>query len=125
MEAPMDIPQLEARRLAILEEIRSIDSMRRGTVHEQFFQIRRKGSTGLTRQGPYYVWTRSEGGKTVSQRLTSTRAVEQARAEVAAYKRFQALCGEYVEITSQLGARKQTTAPEKKRLKSGSNRTGK
>jgi len=119
----MDIQHLEARRLAILEEIRSIDAMRRGTVHEQFFQIRRKGSKELSRQGPYYVWTRSQGGQTVSQRLTSEAAVEQARAEVAAYKRFQALCGEYVEITSKLGARKQTTEAEKKRLKSGLNKT--
>ena len=121
----MDIRQLEARRLAILEEIRSIDSMRRGTVQEQFFQIRRKGSKELTRQGPYYIWTRSEGGKTVSQRLTSAEAVEPARADVAAYNRFQALCGEYMEVTSQMGVRKRTTAQEKKRFKSGLNKTGK
>jgi len=121
----MDIRQLEARRLAILEEIRSIDSMRRGTVQEQFFQIRRKGSKELTRQGPYYIWTRSEGGKTVSQRLTSAEAVEQTRADVAAYKRFQALCREYMEVTSQMGVRKRTTAQEKKRFKSGLNKTGK
>lgn len=121
----MDISQLEARRQAIIEEIRSIDSMRRGTVNEQFFQFQRKVSKTLTRQGPYYVWTRSEGGKTVSQRLTSTEAVEQARADVAAYKRFQALCGEFVEVTSQLGALKRTSEQEKKRLKSGLNKTGK
>jgi hypothetical protein len=125
MEAPMDISQLEARRQAIIEEIRSIDSMRRGTVNEQFFQFQRRGSKKLTRQGPYYVWARSEGGKTVSQRLTSTEAVEQARADVAAYKRFQALCGEFVDVTSQLGALKRTSEQEKKRLKSGLNKTGK
>jgi hypothetical protein len=121
----MDIQHLETRRLAILEEIRSIDSMRRGTLNEQFFQVRRSGSKELTRQGPYYVWTRSEGGKTVSQRLTSAEAVEQARADVTAYKRFQALSGEYIEVTSQMGALKRTTAQEKKRLKSGLSKTGK
>ncbi|MDP2915750.1 MAG: hypothetical protein Q8O91_09900 [Candidatus Aminicenantes bacterium] len=121
----MDIRQLEARRLAILEEIRLIDAMRPGTVNEQFFHVRRQGAHELTRQGPYYVWTRSEGGKTVSQRLTSTEVVEQARADVAAYKLFQALCGEYIQVTSQLGMLKQTTASEKKRLKSGLNKTGK
>ena len=121
----MDIQLLEARRLAILEEIRSIDAMRRGTVNEQFFQVRRKGSRKLTRQGPYYVWTRSEGGKTISQRLTSAEAVEQARAEVAAYKRFQALCGEYIKVTSQMGALKRRREQEKKRWKSGLSKTGK
>jgi len=121
----MDISQLEARRQAIIEEIRSIDSMRRGTVNEQFFQFQRKGSKALTRQGPYYVWTRSEGGRTVSQRLTSAEAVEQARADVAAYKRFQALCGEFVDVTSKLGVMKRTTEQEKKRLKSGSSKTEK
>jgi hypothetical protein len=118
----MDVQQLEARRLAILDEIRSIDSMRRGSVNEQFFQIRRKGSEELTRQGPYYVWTRSQGGRTVSQRLTSAEAIEQARAEVAAYRRFQTLCREYVEVASELARLKRTTEQEKKRSKSGSSK---
>jgi len=121
----MDIQQLEARRLAIVEEIRSIDTMRRGTINEQFFQVRLKGSKEPTRRGPYYVWTRSKGGKTVSQRLTSPEAVEKARVDVAAYKRFRALCGEYVEITSNLGEVKRTVEQEKKRSKSGLNKTGK
>ena len=118
----MDILQLEARRLAVVEEIRSIDTMRRGTVNEQFYQVRLKGSKGLTRRGPYYLWSRSEGGKTVSQRLTSAESVEQARGDVAAYKRFRALCGEYIEVTSKLGALKRTTEQEKKRSKSGLNK---
>jgi len=121
----MDIQHLEARRLAILEEIRTIDSMRRGSVSKQFFQVCRKGSQKKTRQGPYYLWTRSQGGKTVSQRLTSAEAIEQACADVAAYKRFQALCGEYIEVTSQIGEMKRTTVLKKKRLKSEWNKTGK
>jgi len=121
----MDVQQLEARRLAILDEIRSIDSMRRGSVNEQFFQIRHKGSKELTRQGPYYVWSRSQGGKTVSQRLTSAEDIENTRAEVAAYRRFQTLCREYVEVASELASLKRTTEQEKKRSKSGSRKTGK
>ena len=114
----MEIQQLEARRLAILEQIRTIDSMRRGTVNEQFFPFRRKDSQQLSRQGPYYVWTCSVKGKTVSQRLSSAEEVEQARADVAAYKRFQALCGEYVEVTSQMSRLRRSTEQEKKHLKS-------
>jgi hypothetical protein len=121
----MEIQQLESRRLAILEEIRSIESMRRGTINEQYFHVQRKGTKEVIRQGPYYVWTRSEGGKTISQRLTTAESVEQARQDVAAYKRFQALCGQYIEVTSKMGALKRRTEQEKKRSKFEWNKTGK
>lgn len=117
--------QLEARRLAILEEIRSIRSMRRGTLNEQYFHFRLKGKKETTRQGPYYVLSRREGHKTVSRRLTSPAAVEQARQDVAAYKTFQALCREFEQVTSRLGELERATGQEKKRLKSGLNKTAK
>jgi hypothetical protein len=41
------VQQLEARRNAILEEIRSIRSMKRGTVNEQYFKTRLKGRRGI------------------------------------------------------------------------------
>lgn len=46
------VQQLEARRNAILEEMRSIRSMRRGTINEQCFKTRLKGRKGMVRQGP-------------------------------------------------------------------------
>jgi len=119
------IPQLQARRLTILDEIRSIDSMRRGTINEQFFPVQRKGQKQKSRRGPYYVLSRREGDKTVSQRLTTPEALQQAREDVESFKRFQALCREYERLTEKLGAIERETAPEKKRLKPESNKTGK
>jgi len=116
--------QLEARRLALLEEFRSFRSMRRGTINEQFFDVRLKGQAKSVRRGPYYVLSRREGDKTVSRRLTTPEALEQARKDSEAHKRFHALCREFEEVIEKLGELERTTEQEKKRSKSGSSKTG-
>ena len=119
------LQQIEARRLAILDGIKSIRSMRRGSITEQFFPVLRKGQKQAAHRGPYYVFTRHRGSKTVSQRLTTPQALQQAREDVDAFKRFQALCREYEQLTEKLGELERETGQEKKRLKSGLNKTGK
>jgi hypothetical protein len=104
------VRQIEQRREALLRELGAIRSMRRGTVNEQFLSVPHKGRAEAGRCGPYYVLSRSEGGKTVSRRLTSPQQVEQARADVAAYQRFLALCREYERLTEQLGQWEQAGA---------------
>jgi hypothetical protein len=118
------IQQLEARRLALLEEFRSFRSMRRGTINEQFFDVYLKGKAKTVRRGPYYVLSRKEGDKTVSRRLTTGEALEQARQDTEAHKRFHALCREFEQVVEKLGELERKTEPEKKRLRSGPNKTG-
>ena len=77
------VQELEARRNAILEEMRSIRSMRRGTINEQHFKTRLKGRKGMVLQGPYYVLSRREGEKTVSKRVRSPAELERVRKDVA------------------------------------------
>jgi hypothetical protein len=116
------VKEIEDKREAILEEIRSIRSMKRGTINEQFLKVPRKGEKETVLRGPYYVLSRREGGKTVSQRLTSPSQLEQARREVAAHKRFVELCQEFEKLTEQLGEIESQREPavEKKRRKSPS-----
>ena len=97
------VQQLERRREAIFEQMRSIRSMRRGTVNEQYLKVRHKGQTEPGRCGPYYVLTGKQGGRTVSQRLTRPEQLAAARADVAAHKRFVELCRQYEQLTEQLG----------------------
>jgi hypothetical protein len=120
------VQQLEARRNAILEEMRSIRSMRRGTINEQYFQTRLKGRKGIVHQGPYYVLSKREGQRTVSRRLRSAAELEQAQKEVAEYKRFLGLCQEFERLTARLGELERGEPgfeQEKKRFRSPSSKT--
>jgi len=120
------VQQLEARRNAVLEEMRSIRSMRRGTVNEQYFKTRLKGRRGIVRQGPYYVLSRREGEKTLSRRLRSVAELEQAQKDVGEYKRFLGLCQEFERLTARLGElerSEQGIEQEKKRFRSPSSKT--
>jgi hypothetical protein len=119
------VQQLESRRNAILEEMRSIRSMKRGTINQQYFKTRLKGRRGMVHQGPYYVLSRREGEKTVSKRLRVTE-LEQAQNDVAEYKRFLGLCQEFERLTARLGELErgeQGLEQEKKRLRSPSSKT--
>lgn len=119
------VQQLESRRNAILEEMRSIRSMRRGTLNEQYFRTRLKGRKGIVHQGPYYVLSRREGEKTVSKRLRSVAELEQVQKDVDEYKRFLGLCHEFERLTARLGELErgeQGFEQEKKRFRSPSSK---
>jgi hypothetical protein len=121
------VQQLEAQRNAILEQIRSIRSMKRGTVNEQYFKTRLKGRRGIVHQGPYYVFSHREGQKTISNRLRSEAELQQARRDVAEYKRFMGLCQEFERVTARLGElerSEQGLEQGKKRFRSPSSKTG-
>lgn len=122
------IQELETQRNAVLAEIIAIRSMKRGTINEQFLKVPRKGKREPALRGPYYVLSRKEGRRTVSQRLKSPTELEQAQRDVAAHKRFVELCRQFEQLTEQLGElerRTGDTAPEKKRRRSRSSKTRK
>ena len=124
MESREDI---EHKRQALVREMLAITSMRRGTINEQFLKVKTKGKTDPSLKGPYYVLSRREGTRTVSERLTSQGQLDQARQDIAAYKKFQALCKAFEGLTEQLGLleRQDTSSREKKRRSSPSNPTAK
>ena len=122
------IKELEARRDTVLDQMRSIRSMRRGTINEQYLKVPQKGKREPAVRGPYYVMSRREGKKTVSSRITSDADLAQARKDIDEHKRFMFLCREFEQLTERLGEFERQT-PElevkKKRRRSRSSKTRK
>jgi hypothetical protein len=119
------IHDLEARRDAILDEMRSIRSLRRGNISEQFLKVRHQGIREPVLRGPYYVLLRRAGKKVISQRVTSGSELAQARQDIESHKRFVALCREFETLTEQLGEIERESpamGQEKKRRRLPSNR---
>lgn len=123
-----NVQDVETQRNALLDEMRSIRSMMRGTINEQYFKSHPQGKSEPVIRGPYYVLSRREGKKTLSVRLTSPAELERAKTDVAGHKRFTALCQKFERLTERLGEleRKDTDLEiKKKRRRSPSSRTKK
>ena len=123
-----DKPTLEARRQQILDAMRDIRSLRRGSIASQYLKVPQKGQAQPALRGPYWTHTWKEGKKTVGRRVSAAEA-EQLKQEVEAHHRFTALCKEFENLTERLGelerAEAQDVAVKKKRRKSPSRRTRK
>jgi len=111
--------ELEARRERLLSQMRLIRSMKRGTLSIRPEKVHRKGQEEPVLLGPYALFVRSEGRRTVGRRLRSPEEVAQAREDIAAYQRFAALCKEFAQATEELGELERTEAAQAEALKKG------
>lgn len=88
---------------------------RRGNLYEQYFE--RKGADGkMRRNGPYYVWTRCEGGKMVSSRV-AREDVSRVREEIARGKVLDGLIGRLWKLAEEMA---REAGGSKKKSSSGS-----
>ncbi len=118
------LSQLEDRREQILEQIKAIDRLRRGSLSRQFFKKPRAGSKAP--QGPYYVLQAYFHGQKFAERIPADQA-PQIEPLVANYRRFSELAEEFVTVTDQITRLSQAAPDAKKnsRPKSGRSDSGK
>jgi hypothetical protein len=111
------IAKLTKRRAEIVRQIAALPPMRRGTVNEQYLEtVRKDGSR--TKRGPYCVYTFKEKKKTLSRRLRDKAQAQLYREQIDAFRRFQSLVAELVEVGQALADRTVAEAQqEKKRLR--------
>ncbi len=73
---------------------------RRGSLQEQYLERERADGTAR-RNGPYYVWTRCEGGRMVSERIPR-EDVHRVREEIARGKRLDGLLGQLWKLAEEM-----------------------
>jgi hypothetical protein len=96
---PNPIDQLFVQRDALLDQMKSIDRLRRGTLSRQVFTKKQAGQTAT--QGPYFILQGFHHGKKFSQRIPA-RAAERVQEQVGNFKQFQALADQCISLTDQI-----------------------
>jgi hypothetical protein len=80
--------------------VQAVLPARRGNLYEQYFE--REGADGKPRHyGPYYVWTRCEGGRMISERVAQAD-MPRVREEIARGKVLDGLIGQLWKLAEDL-----------------------
>jgi hypothetical protein len=113
------LKQCQHRRDQILDQMRALDQMRRGSLSRQFFRSRAPDGAGGP--GPYFVLQGYLQGQKFSRRIRAEQAAA-VQTQVANYKRFQELADEFVTVTEQITLH--GAPPAKKNSRRKSTRSG-
>lgn len=124
------LESLRQKRSRLLEEINRLGEMRRGSVTEQYYTAQHQNGAQV-RQGPYFLYSYKEQGRTISRRLPNARLAQRYREEIAAFRQFEALSGELVSVSQQIcdfqaqaEAAAPAATPEKKRRSTSWRKSG-
>jgi hypothetical protein len=113
--ADPSIPELEAQRGRLYEQLAATGDFRRGSVSENY---RRCGKPNCAcaqpdhpGHGPRYLWTRSVPGRGTRGRQLAAGELEKVRAELAGFQRFAALSEQIVEVNEAICEARPVTPP--------------
>ena len=101
MKTPSTFPKLELQRQDLLHQLSGLQQLRRGSLTEQFLMVKRQDGSRV-RRGPYPLFTRKAGPKTVSLRLSDPQLVPLYRQQIEAMRRFETVVNQLVRVGEQL-----------------------
>lgn len=94
-----NLDQLSAQRDVLLDQLKAINRLRRGSLSRQVYARKQAGQTHT--QGPYFVLQGFHKGKKFSQRIPA-QAAERVQQQVDNFKHFQALADQCITLTDQI-----------------------
>lgn len=95
------LEQLSNKRARVIEQIAGLGAMRMGTITEQMLPAKHKDGS-VYRRGPYLTYTFKQGGKTCGKHLRNEEEAGLYRRQIDAYRRYQQLSAELVELSQRL-----------------------
>lgn len=105
MPHPADPAALQHRLDHIRLQLASIGDLQPGSLSRRYLRCGKPSchcsDPDSPGHGPYWSLTFKSGGKTVT-RSVPPHALERTRRQIAEYKRFRNLTGEFVELSQQL-----------------------
>lgn len=106
------LERLLEKKRELLDEICKLKEMREGSVVPQYYE--RKLSDGTTsRQGPYFLYSYKEGGRTISRRLCSAAEAQRYREQIDEFRKFEQLRAQLVQTSQKISDLKlQEALPE-------------
>jgi hypothetical protein len=104
-------PALQQQRELVLDEMRALDGLRRGSLSRQFFKCKEAGKTLL--RGPYFLLQGFFRGKKFAERIPADQAEKVGR-QVENYRRFQALADRFIAVSEAM-ARLAAPPPDSKK----------
>jgi hypothetical protein len=110
--------EIQLQQNALLEQMRALRAMRRGTLSQQEYAERRARKQGAGASGPYFVWQGFRSGKHFSKRVSAQEA-ERVEHEIETRRQFERLCEEYVRLGEELATREGARTKQDESLKKG------
>lgn len=102
----LSLPDLEARREELYEELAATGDFRRGSISENYRRCGKPNCAcarpGHRGHGPRYLWTRSVPGRRTRGRQLARAEVDKVRAELATYDRFVSITAQIVEVNEAI-----------------------
>ncbi len=98
---PPDYARLEHRRQALLDQLANLRELRRGSLTDQFLEVIHADGS-VAKRGPYPLFTRKEGGKTLSMRLNDPAVVLLYRQQTQALRQFESVVDQLIGVGEQL-----------------------
>jgi hypothetical protein len=117
---PASLQALRSQRDGVLDQMKRIDHLRRGSLSRQFFKTRRDGR--IVESGPYFVLQCFFKGKKCSERVPASRAGE-VQKQVENFRLFNALAEEFVSLSDQITQLESSAEDSKKNASNRPNAT--
>ena len=100
------LQNLEANRSAILRQMDQLGDFRPGSISAVYRRCGKAschcGDRNDLGHGPHFQMTYKVEGRTVTESLAGRASVEKAEQEIAAFRKFETLCQEFIEINQKI-----------------------